>query len=907
MLKKILITLLIVPVIGAAIYGYFHFKQIKTPLSSVIKAIPTNAALILKCNSPQNSFKNFTLSYPMWKSLVAYPFFGQIHSDIHFLEALLAGNKEIGKAIQDKPLFISAHPDASQHYGLLYLINLPNTVTKKQVNDFVQNAAPKTAAYSLRIYDGVALNELNFNENKTLYYFFNKGIFGCTFSRFLVEDAIIQLNSGTPVSNDPTFDKIWNAAGKKVEATLFINYSYFPQLVTNMLESKESSFLKPLSTFANWTSLDISAKSNSLQFSGYTFSKDTSNNYLTIFRNQEPQNITIADDIPSSTAYFYCTAISDLNRYFKNYDTYLNNLTEHFSRQEQLVNLNKKYGVNAQNFFKQWVGNQFASLLLEPDQESYNKNYYALFKTNGNKDVEKILLDFKLKVNRSQDEADTLSEQFRGYELHQIKASALVPLVFGEAFEKLTQSFFVKIGETVVFANSSAALKKWINIRIAKQTLSEDKDYGAFAENIATQSNLYIYSALARSSQLFQNNFKKDILNWNDSKTKTLQDFHAIAFQLSANQNMFYSNIFAEYKPCYKKASQSLFETELDSTIHTKPFIVIDPSDSSRKIAVQDDKNTIYLLDNSGTILWKKEMKEKIMSDIQTVNSKKELQLVFSTKTKIFVLDSDGDNVGKFPIVLKYVATNGVRAIDYDNSGEYRLVIAEENKRIYNFTLRGEPVNGWEAVSNADQVIAPIQNFKAKGLDYLVVLDRMGNVNLLDRKGKSVVKFKQKIQNAYRNTYFIACENTLNASSIIACDSTGQMTQLFFSGKITKSQPVKTNQDFYFKYLSETKNYSFLSKSKLELLDASQKTLVELKLNLTDLLEPSVSNSKNKLFQISISNVGQKLILFSSEELLLSSILTNPTSPPVTTHFFGDESAYTIVGCGKKVCAFAAY
>ncbi|MBL0049645.1 MAG: hypothetical protein IPP32_16290 [Bacteroidetes bacterium] len=291
MLKKILITLFLVPVIGAAIYGYFHFKQIKTPLSSVIKAIPANAAVVLKCNTPKSSLQNFSVANPMWKSLVSYPFFGDLHTDMRFLDALFATNIEAYKNIQDKPLFISAHPDASNHFGLLYLLNLPNTLSKKQLNDFIQNAAAKTSIYSLRIYDGVALNELKINEDKTLYYFFNQGIFACTFSRFLMEDAIVQLNSGTPISADPAFDKIWNSAGKKVEATLFINYTYFPQLFSTMLEPKEAGFLKALSTFANWTSLDIKTKPNSYQLNGFTLSKDSSNNYLNIFKTKNHKNL----------------------------------------------------------------------------------------------------------------------------------------------------------------------------------------------------------------------------------------------------------------------------------------------------------------------------------------------------------------------------------------------------------------------------------------------------------------------------------------------------------------------------------------------------------------------------------------------------------------------------------------
>ncbi|MBL0049647.1 MAG: hypothetical protein IPP32_16300 [Bacteroidetes bacterium] len=103
---------------------------------------------------------------------------------------------------------------------------------------------------------------------------------------------------------------------------------------------------------------------------------------------------------------------------------------------------------------------------------------------------------------------------------------------------------------------------------------------------------------------------------------------------MSANANLFYSSIFASYKPCYKKANESLLDIQLDTTILTKPSILLDPADSSRLIFVQDASNKIYLIDNKGKILWKNEMKEKIMSEVQSVNEKKKCNLSSPQKLK---------------------------------------------------------------------------------------------------------------------------------------------------------------------------------------------------------------------------------------------------------------------------------
>jgi hypothetical protein len=909
MLKKILITLLIVPVIGAAIYGYFHFKQIKTPLSPLIQAIPSNAAVILKCNTPKLSLGHFSLSNEVWKELVPFPFFGEMHKDIRFLDGLFSTGSKALNDLQDKPLFISAHPLASNQYELLFLLNLPNTLSKKQVNDFIVTAAPKTASYNLRIYDGVALNEIKLTETESFYYFFNKGIFACTFSQYLMEDAIRQLNSGTPISSDPSFDKVWNAAGKKVEATLFLNFNYFSEVLKNIVVPEENKFTLPLASFANWSCLDIKAKNTTYQLTGFTYTKDTSNNYLNIFIGQEPQKIDITNQIPTSTAYFQCYALSDINRYFKNYDSYLNNLKDHFARQESLSKLNKKYGVNAQNFFRQWLGNQFAYVITEPENTNYEDNCYAVFKTNGNKDVPSLLNEFKSKIKTLQGDKDTIGEFFRGYLLQTIPVQSLIPLVFGDSFEKIKNTHFVLLNDVVIVANSAAALKKWINAIEGNHTLLSDKDYSSFNENTASQSTIYYYSALARSKGLFEHCFKKEVLNWDETKTAVLQKFHAVSFQLSANQNMFYSTLYAEYKPCYKKAAEEILETTIDTTLHTKPFIITDPSDSSKKLFVQDDANKIYLMDSKGQVLWKKEMKERIHSDVYSLRSRKEgkLQISFSTKTKIYLLDEEGDNVGKFPVVLKYIATNGVHVVDYDGNFDYRFLIAEENKRIYNYTAKGEVVNGWEAVPNSDKVSNQLSNFRVKGLDYLVVLDNSGNLNLLDRKGKSVVKFKQKFKSVYRNRYFIDIDGTLNSSSLVACDSTGLVTRLYFSGKLDKFQAIKTNQEFNFSYISGIKNYVFLTKNKLEIYNETTGKTIETKLELSALAAPEVIEVDKSKFKIIVSNPAKGLLYYSDELLPLKLSEAKVTTAPTACHFFGDASWYAAIGVGNKVQVFAVY
>jgi hypothetical protein len=909
MLKKILITLLIVPVVGAAIYGYFHFKQIKTPLSPVIQAIPLSTALIVKCNTPKATMQQFSMNNAVWKTLMAYPFFGEMHEDIRFLDGLFEKGSDALSYLQDKPLFISIHPDASHHYDVLYLINLPNTISKKQVNDFIKNASSKNTSTTMRIYDGVALNELKKADGNSFYYYFNKGIFACTFSSYLIEESIRQLNSGTPISADPSFDKIWNSAGKKVEATLFINYANFSQTLSGAVTKKEADFIPALSVFANWSSLDIKPKANAYLLTGFSYSNDSSSNYLNLYKNQEAQEIELIEHIPASAAYVHWTGLSDVNLFFKQYENYINNSPANFVRQTAVTNFYKKFGINAANFFKQWMGNQFAYVITESNSENYIQNCYAVIQTNGKNNVTDLMNDFKKQTNNKAPNTDTLNESFRGYTISHLTTSNLLPLVFGDAFSKLSDNYYVITKEAVVFGNTRSSLKKWINALVSNHTLGEDEKYQKFADNISSQATLYVYSALARSPQLISSIFNPEVLNWDETKTTSLRNFEGLAMQLSSDKTLFYSNAYISYQPGYSAAQEWLTETVLDSTLHQTPSFLTDPEDSSQCLFVQDDALNIYLINKDGKVKWKKEMAEKIHGKAHAVCSQKgkELQILFSTSTKIYLLDEAGNNVGKFPVSLSFKASNSVSVVDYDNNGEYRFLIAETNKRVYNYTHKGDPVNGWEAVPMNDVITAPIRYFRTKGLDYIVLVDRSGNVNLLDRKGKSLVKFKQKFKSLYANNYQLQVENTLNGSSLYALDSTGICTRLYFSGKLEKNE-LSVKGNFYNALLtSEGIKNLLLSKTNASIYDASMERQYEFKIPFHANYNPVFCTRTKKGFEFVIASSDKGISILSSEGTVISSYLCEVSSEPAVGKLYSDQSWYLAIGVGNKLRIYPAY
>ena len=84
--------------------------------------------------------------------------------------------------------------------------------------------------------------------------------------------------------------------------------------------------------------------------------------------------------------------------------------------------------------------------------------------------------------------------------------------------------------------------------------------------------------------------------------------FNGFAFQLAANGKDFYSQITL-IKPSDKEGNvETAWAISLDASLKGVPNIVKNYESGVNDIMVQDSVNTLYLIGNSGNILWKRKI-----------------------------------------------------------------------------------------------------------------------------------------------------------------------------------------------------------------------------------------------------------------------------------------------------------
>lgn len=415
----------------------------------------------------------------------------------------------------------------------------------------------------------------------------------------------------------------------------------------------------------------------------------------------------------------------------------------------------------------------------------------------------------------------------------EIKIPYLANLIFGDLFPGFKDTYCVKNDKYIFLTSSMESAKRLISDFERKNLLSEDRYFNEYAENIP-ESNYLIYSNIASSYESFKAHTSPVTQAILAQQESILKKFQAISLSWSnENDELFYQNLYLKFNPVFKEESNSIWEYRLENTSSMKPALVENHYSKAKEIFVQDDKNIIYLISNTGKLLWKKQLDEKIESKIYQVDIFKnnKLQMVFNTKNHIYVLDRNGDNVGEFPVKLDAPATNQLAVIDYSDSKEYRLMIACENNMLYNYDKKGIKVKGWAYKSIDSPIVAPVQLATVQNKDYLFALAANGKINALDRRGRVRLSFKQELILSKNNDYQVVIGNTNEKTFLIGTDSLGQIVKIFLDDRKEIIDLGGYSADHYFTYVDIDKNgsreYVIVDGEKLKVFDNAQKMMID--------------------------------------------------------------------------------
>ncbi|ARV09274.1 hypothetical protein BTO05_06345 [Winogradskyella sp. PC-19] len=603
-----------------------------------------------------------------------------------------------------------------------------------------------------------------------------------------------KLVDSTKTNSNPELKKLIATTDSKAEASLVFKNKSDNDIILKRNALKNNS---------EYEVLDLNIEGDNINYSGFT-KNDDSLSLQNIFKNTIPQEFRLANIIPKDIESF--TRIS-----FDDYSIFSENISK----------LNT-------------IGKDSTSDILNLSNE------IALINTKFGEAITLNTLDDNLLEEAFFEELNSDSETFKDVSIFKFENDSVFSNRFSPFFSFKKASLVFVYENFAVFSNNIKTLQHIISQKVNNQTLAASEKFEDISLQLADESSYLIYK---NGEGLY------DFLN------RPVRGYNANAVQYVYETNFAHINgVLSKYR---KRASSNSvtddFSVTLSSEILMQPQTVKNHRNNTHEIIVQDVMNNLYLISNSGQILWKKQLDGNILGKVEQIDIYKNgrLQLAFATPNRIYVIDRNGKDVGAFPKKFNDKITQPLSVFDYENRKNYRLLVTQD-KSLIMYDTNAKRVNGFKYQKSANTISSQPKHFRVGRKDY-IVFSQGKKLEILNRQGQERVNVKDNIE--FSDNPIFLYKNRFTTLS-----KTGQLAQVNTNGNIDyKSFELPVNSEI----VTTSKTLVGMSDNKLKI-----------KSNILDLdfgnyTTPKIFYLNDKIYVSATDLDAKKVYLFDSQAKLL--------------------------------------
>jgi len=723
-----------------------------------LKAIPIDAAVIIKTESLKEVYSLLNEEIDYRQELVHFESIDNALDLIEKMDSLPEFKIDVLHELGGRPFYVSLHSQGKDNVKALFLSEFPNKSQELEFRNFLQHLGETNFHLSERKYNTITVYSLkDINSKKCFSIVIHQGIVLGSSSHLLVESAIRQLQSAKSLLNDPSFLQVKKTASSTALMNIFIDFSNTPKVLKPIISSSFKKKSLALKEQSGWGELDLDLKSNALIMNGF-FSGNSKGVYSYLLTNAQPKRSTIHSMLPSDTRSYLSLTFengTDLKKRLLEYYevngllSKYNSVLERFkdigdiSIQDLLFDqLNGEIAIAYTDFnHLQPDNNGFLVLEVKSQSITREKLIMALGVINGKEDISPRSV-----YTLDEDTSFPIYEGFR---------NSLIPHFFQSFLPKVPHQYFTFVDNYLIFSNTVQQLEKFIYANVLHKTLDNKRIFEDHRSHFSGRENLFVFCETGQLPSFLLGSFGPLFSKLSEQQKEALNGFYGTGLQFSGTGNMIYSTIYTDYKPDRASEPRTIWQSLLDSTAVIKPVLVENHYSKEKEVLIQDATNNLYLINNKGRVLWSKALDGPILSEVNQIDyyRNNKLQYLFNTKSRMYLLDRNGNHVAKYPVTLPSDATNGLTVCDYDKSRNYRIFLATANKRVYLFDKTGNRISGWNFSKTEGTVSLPIQHFRSNAKDYIVFSDDRKNY-ILNRKGEERVSLKIPfIRNRYSAFY----------------------------------------------------------------------------------------------------------------------------------------------------------
>lgn len=837
MKKKVIIISALSVVMVLVVLAIIHFLgSNNNKKSDVFEAIPKDASMIISINDVENFLNIISFENVLTVEFLKIINLDCQNSTLHYCDSLSVFEILNPDKLETKTL-LSFHPEGVNPFTQLLVYSLPEKVKQKKHKSNFNDVVSKLGKITERDYKEITVFELNFNgELPNIHYSFTNGLFLLSFSPMVIEKSIDQLlDEKTILDAFPGLSNIHQTAGQKEIANFYINMASFPNALSVNASQSYIGFFENLKSTSGWTELDMSVAIDKLSFNGFSAKSDSVANYHSVLNSQEPTELRAIEVLPDNTSMHYSISINNSEAFESQMTEYCKLIGTETQRSQELEKIKSETGIDLKYSFYPMIESEVTFAITKPGTTNLYGNSFLIFSLNSQSssvlELMNILGQASTKLNRPiEDFQDKMKiDERTSIDVYILPFEGLPGLLFGENFDHCTGKYVCFINNFMVFANTKDALFKFAYDALLNKTLKTSIEYNLFVENFSHQSNMFFYFSMFNGFEIFKDIFNDSTKNVIDLNHDQICSMGLIGYQINKSNDLLYNNFVVKHTDHVEEKPQTIWESRLDTTISTKPALVINHNNNSKEIVIQDKKNILYLLSNSGREVWRLKLDEKITSPVYQIDLYKngKLQYLFSSKNKLHVIDRLGNYVEKYPVELRSAATAPLSLFDYDGNRNYRIIIPCEDNKVYLYDGLGSIVNGWEFEGAENKVNSEISHYRAGSEDYIVFNDEY-KAYFVNRTGESKIDFLTKFKFSTRNKIWF--DGSSSKPRFVATDEKGTIHYFFTDGTqdSIKIEEFSTEHFFALEDLDRdgNKDFVFVDKNRMEVYNKSEELIM---------------------------------------------------------------------------------
>ncbi len=351
---------------------------------------------------------------------------------------------------------------------------------------------------------------------------------------------------------------------------------------------------------------------------------------------------------------------------------------------------------------------------------------------------------------------------FQGREIYRLEDNTILGQTFSPLLDRLpAMRYYALMDPFLVFAEDLEDLQDLISSYTLGDTFARTERFEKLRSFMASES-----SALAIALDPERSPYLSDstaILGLPKGIRNALPERYLYTGQLNSSEayDLLEYQFRQEGDPSGSGASVTeLFSRKLEGQVASGPFFLKNHNTGRLDIAVQDDRNQLYLFSDRGELFWKKELKGPIQGKISQVDLYKngKWQMAFTTPDALSILDRNGKEVSPFPRKFPGGNLGPLAVFDYEGNKNYRLVFGQGSK-VHMLDGQGRNVRGFKFTDAGSAVLGAPQHMRIGTRDYLLFRLEDGRLRILNRVGDTRIRVTDRFDFSgngiflYRNTF----------------------------------------------------------------------------------------------------------------------------------------------------------